>query len=121
LKTLHLISFTVFFFFGCKSFSQQEVILQGKASYYAKKFEGRRTASGERFSNKNSTAAHKTLPFGTLVKVTNTKNDKCIIVMINDRLPKKSKRIIDLSQAAANELGFIREGTTTVHITILDN
>src|SRR6478609_1543229 len=78
---------------------QQDSLQTGKASFYAKKFEGRKTASGEKFSNKKLTAAHKTLPFGTKVRVTNPRNNKAVIVTINDRLPKKSKRIIDLSQA----------------------
>lgn len=90
----------------------------GKASYYAKKFEGRKTASGEIFYNKELTAAHKTLPFGTKVKVTNLKNNKSVIVTINDRLPKKSKRSIDLSQAAAKELDFLKSGTAMVKIEI---
>lgn len=99
--------------------SQNDSIQQGKASYYAKKFEGRKTASGQKFSNKELTAAHKTLPFGTKVKVTNLKNDKMVVVIINDRLPKKSKRIIDLSQAAARELDFIKAGITPVTLEIL--
>jgi rare lipoprotein A len=96
--------------------AQDDVLQTGKASFYAKKFEGKRTASGEKFSNKKMTAAHKTLPFGTKVKVTNLRNNKTVVVTINDRLPKRSKRIIDLSQAAAKELDFIRSGTTKVTI-----
>lgn len=92
---------------------------KGKASYYAKKFEGRRTASGEKFSNLKMTAAHKKLPFGTKVKITNINNNKTVIVTINDRLPKKSKRIIDLSQAAAKELDFLKAGIVTVTMEIL--
>jgi rare lipoprotein A len=65
------------------------------------------------------TAAHKTLPFGTKVKVTNLKNDRVVIVTINDRLPKRSKRMIDLTQTAAKELDFIRAGTTKVTVQIL--
>lgn len=91
----------------------------GKASFYAKKFEGRKTASGQKFSNKKLTAAHKTLPFGTKVRVTNVKNNKTVVVTINDRLPKKSSRIIDLSQAAAKELDFIRAGTAKVTVVIV--
>lgn len=65
------------------------------------------------------TAAHKTLPFGTKVKVTNSRNDKSVIVTINDRLPKQSKRTIDLSQCAAKELDFIKDGITKVSIQIV--
>jgi rare lipoprotein A len=92
---------------------------EGKASYYAKKFEGKKTASGEKFSNKKLTAAHKTLPFGTQVKITNLENNRCVIVTINDRLPKKSKRIIDVTQHAADELGFNKSGTATVTLEVL--
>ena len=91
----------------------------GTASYYAKKFEGRRTSSGEKFSNKKLTAAHKTLPYGTKLKVTNLSNNKSVIVIVNDRLPKKSTRCIDLSQKAAKELDFIRAGKTKVKIEII--
>jgi rare lipoprotein A len=99
--------------------AQGDSVLTGKASFYAKKFEGRRTACGEIFSNKKLTAAHKTLPFGTMVRVTNLKNEKSVIVTINDRLPKKSKRSIDLSFAAADELGFIKAGLAEVKIEIV--
>ena len=78
----------------------------GIASFYAKKFEGRRCSSGDRFCNDSLTAAHKTLKFGTRVKVTNLKNDSMVIVRINDRLPQWSKRKIDLSRAAATRCSF---------------
>jgi rare lipoprotein A len=68
------------------------------------------------FSNDSLTAAHKTLRFGTLVKVTNLLNDSLVIVRINDRLPKKSSRIIDLSKAAARKLNFIKRGITQVSV-----
>jgi rare lipoprotein A len=99
--------------------AQIDSVQNGKASYYAKKFEGRKTANGEKFSNLNMTAAHKTLPFGTKVRVTNFRNDKSVIVTINDRLPKQSKRSIDLSQCAAEELDFIKAGITKVSIQII--
>lgn len=86
----------------------------GVASYYASKFNGRRTSSGEIFRSDSLTAAHKTLPFGTLVRVTNLKNDSVVIVKINDRLPKSSKRVIDLTYHAAKQLNFIRAGITKV-------
>lgn len=91
----------------------------GTASYYAKKFEGRKCSSGERFRHDSLTAAHKTLPFGTRVKVTNIKNDSIVIVKINDRLPKKSKRVIDLTRRAAKQLNFIRVGLTKVKIEVI--
>lgn len=80
----------------------------GRASYYAHKFEGRRTASGERFSQHKLTAAHRKLKFGTLVKVTNLKTGKWIVVRINDRGPFTRKFIIDLSRSAAQKLDLIR-------------
>ncbi len=91
----------------------------GIASYYHSKFNGRRTTSGEVFNNKNLTAAHKKLPLGTWVKVTNLKNDSSVIVKINDRLPARSKRTIDLSIKAAQQLNFVRAGLTRVKIEVL--
>lgn len=101
------------------SFAQNDSIIYGVASYYAKKFEGCRTANGEYFCNDSLTAAHKKLAFGTIVKVTNLRNDSSIIVRINDRLPADSKRTIDLSQASARRLNFIRAGLTKVRIDII--
>lgn len=91
----------------------------GTASFYAKKFEGRKCSSGEIFRNDSLTAAHKTFGFGTLVKVTNLQNDSAVIVRINDRLPGSSKRKIDLSRAAARQLGFINKGLAKVRIEVL--
>lgn len=101
------------------SFTGSE-IQSGKASYYASKFEGRRTASGEVFRQDSLTAAHKTLPFGTKVKVINTKNDSVVFVKINDRLGKNSGNIIDLSLKAAKQLNFVRQGITLVTIEKLN-
>lgn len=89
---------------------------KGKASFYADKFNKRRTSSGEIFYNDSLTAAHKTLPFGTILRVTNLQNDSVVIVRVNDRLPKKSSRIIDLSKAAARKLNFISKGITMVSL-----
>lgn len=91
----------------------------GTASFYAKKFEGRRCSSGERFRHDSLTAAHKTLKFGTKVKVTNLKNDSVVFVRINDGLPKNSKRKIDLTLSAAKQLNFVRNGLTKVRIEVL--
>jgi rare lipoprotein A len=93
----------------------------GTASFYAKKFHGRRTASGAIFSNDSLTGAHKKLKFGTYVRVRNLKNDSTVIVKITDRLPPKSKRTIDLTRKAAQQLNFIQSGLTKVEITILDS
>jgi len=95
--------------------------ITGLASFYAKKFNGRKTTSGQKFHNDSLTAAHKKLKFGTYVLVRNLKNDSTVIVRINDRLPQNSKRTIDLTQKAARQLNFIRSGITKVEITVIDS
>ena len=92
---------------------------KGTASYYGQNYTGRLTASGERFHSDSLTAAHKTYKFGTLVRVRNLKNDSVRYVKINDRLPKSSKRIIDVSYGTAKQLNFIRSGITTVTIEVV--
>ena len=91
----------------------------GKASYYHSKFQGKKTASGEVFDQNQLTAAHKSLPFGTMVEVRNLKNDSVVIVKINDRLSKKSAFVIDLSLKAAKQLNFIRDGHVKVKVEII--
>lgn len=93
---------------------------QGKASFYADKFEGRPTASGEKYKHSKLTAAHKTLPFGTRVRVTNMANQKQVEVIVNDRGPYVDDRIIDLSKSAAEALGFVQQGLTEVTVEVLD-
>jgi rare lipoprotein A len=92
----------------------------GKASFYADKFEGIQTASGEKYRHNKLTGAHKTLPFGTKVRITNLANDKTVEVTINDRGPYVEGRIIDLSKAAAEELGFLNYGVADVKLEIVD-
>jgi rare lipoprotein A len=93
----------------------------GIASYYAKKFNGRRTASGERYSGRKLTAAHRTLPFGTLVRVADAKTGKWLVVRINDRGPYNRKRIIDLSYEAARQLGLTKgAGLLKVKIRVVE-
>lgn len=92
---------------------------KGEASYYADKFHGRPTASGEKYNKKAFTAAHKTLPFGTKVRVTNLNNNKSVDVIINDRGPFKAGRIIDLSRAAAEKIGLINDGVAKVTVEVL--
>lgn len=87
-----------------------------KASYYAGNFIGRRTANGEIFTSREMTAAHKTLPFGTKVKVTNPKNGQSVTVVINDRGPYVKGRSLDLSLAAAEKLGMVDQGVARVSI-----
>jgi rare lipoprotein A len=90
----------------------------GTASYYAKKFIGNKTANGERYNN-SLTAAHRTLPFNTMVKVTNIANDRSVVVRINDRGPFTKKRIIDISELAAREIGLIRSGVGKVRLEVV--
>lgn len=89
----------------------------GGASWYGPGFNGRKTASGQRFNQNAMTAAHKSLPFGTVVKVVDQRTGKSVRVTINDRGPYHGGRIIDLSKAAAGKLGFQARGTTKVCIT----
>ena len=91
----------------------------GLASYYAHAHHGRRTASGERFDMAAMTAAHRTLPFGTRVRVTNLANGRRAVVRINDRGPFKGRRILDLSLGAARELGMVGAGTARVRLEII--
>ena len=95
------------------------VIKYGIASFYAPKFNGRKTANGNTFSSLKYTAACNILPLGIWVKVTNIKNDKSVIVYINDRLHPKNKRLIDLSKTAAQKLGYISKGITKVKVEVL--
>lgn len=91
----------------------------GVASFYADRFHGRRTASGERFDQSAMTAAHRTLPFGTRVRVTNLGNGRRVVVRITDRGPAKRERVIDLSKAAARELRFVGAGLARVRLEVL--
>lgn len=94
-------------------------IIVGKASWYGKKFVGRKTASGERLTEHLLTAAHKKLPLGTIIKVVNTANNQSVIVKINDRGPYVGKRILDLSPAAAKKIGMTDAGVVTVSMIII--
>lgn len=92
----------------------------GTASYYGREFHGKATASGEKFNMNDLTAAHRTLPFGTKVRVTNLGNGKNVVVRINDRGPFKEGRIIDLSYAAAKRLKMIDAGVARVEIEVVE-
>jgi len=91
----------------------------GQASWYGKAHQGALTASGERFDMNALTAAHRTLPFGTIVRVTHLKTGKSVKVRINDRGPFSKGRIIDLSYEAARRLGIVDRGTARVELTVL--
>jgi rare lipoprotein A len=91
----------------------------GMASYYGAAFAGRPTASGERFNPSALTAAHRTLPFGTRIKVTNPRNGRSVIVRVNDRGPFHGGRVIDLSQEAARQIGLVSQGSGVVRLAAL--
>lgn len=93
--------------------------VEGVASYYSTGFNGKRTASGEIFNKNALTAAHREFPFGTILRVTNLSNDESVEVTVNDRGPFEKNRIIDLSEAAARDIGMIQSGTALVKIQVL--
>jgi rare lipoprotein A len=101
-----------------KATSIAKLPVEGVASYYADQFHGRTTANGEIFDMNALTCAHPSLPFGTLLKITNLGNDKTVIVRVNDRGPYVDAREIDLSLAAATQLGMISEGISPVKIEL---
>lgn len=100
------------FFISCS----RKIVESGKASYYADKFDGRKTANGEVFKQRKKTAAHKTLPFGTKVTVTNLTNGRSVKVRINDRGPFVKGRMIDLSKKAAKKIDMVNAGVANVEI-----
>lgn len=91
----------------------------GTASFYADKFEGKKTSSGEVFRQKGMTCAHNSLPLGTWVRITNIKNDRSVVVKVTDRMHRKNKRLVDLSKTAALALGYTLGGITKVKLEIL--
>lgn len=99
--------------------SKSKRVLYGQASFYANKFEGKRTANGEIFSQKKLTCACNVLPLGTWIRVTNLRNGRTVVVKTNDRLHPRMKRIIDLSRAAASKLGYVGAGLTRVKVEVL--
>lgn len=92
---------------------------RGMASWYGPGFDGRRTANGERFDMRQLTAAHRTLPFGSIVQVRSLVNDRQVVVRINDRGPFSRGRVLDLSQGAALQLGMIGQGTHRVELNVI--
>ena len=99
--------------------ASEEETLEGRASYYGFRFAGKPTANGEAFDPMGMTAAHRTLPFGSRVRVTNTANGRSVVVRINDRGPFLRGRIIDLSRGAAERIGMIRSGLAEVEVEVL--
>lgn len=107
------------FIFNSGLNAQQAYKKTGIASFYADKFEGRQTANGEIYYHAKRTAAHNSLPFGSIVKVTNLENNKVVVVRINDRGPFVDNRIIDLSKSVAQDLDFVEKGITKVKIELI--
>ncbi|HPD66253.1 MAG TPA: septal ring lytic transglycosylase RlpA family protein [Bacteroidia bacterium] len=114
----YLITGLVLLFIQLNFNALSQQVEKGKASYYSDQFNGRKTASGEVFDNNKMTAAHRTHPFGTQLKVTNLKNNRSVVVTVNDRGPWKHDRVIDVTKAAAKELGFVAEGVTEVSVEV---
>ncbi len=123
LKILIIVSLS--FFFSCSVSKEKEVrsnykfYQKGEASWYGPGFNGKKTANGEIFNMNKLTAAHKKLAFGTKVRVTNLKNNKTVVVKINDRGPFVKGRVIDLSKKAAQQIDMIKTGHVPVKIEIL--
>lgn len=125
-----LIFLTLFFFstsFGQKKAASKSIankssskrVIYGLASFYANKFNGRKTASGELFSQSKLTCACNMLPLGTWVNITNVRNGKSVIVKVNDRLHPRMRRVADLSKAAATKLGYTAQGLVRVKVEVL--
>ena len=110
---------TLFLSFSTTACAKPNKTQVGKGSWYGKKFHGRLTASGEKYNMYALTAAHKTLPFNTMVEVTNLHNNRKVIVRINDRGPYARGRIIDLSYLAAKKLGYINKGVAKLKVRVL--
>ena len=103
-----------------KAVSKKPQVIYGVASYYADKFNGRETANGEIYDGKKLTAACNQLPLGTWIRVTNLLNNRSVVVKTNDRLHIRMKRVVDLSRAAAEKLGYIGRGLTNVKVEVLE-
>jgi rare lipoprotein A len=120
MKFIYIFILSFFFLNGFSQIDSNKTEI-GVASFYAKKFEGRKCSSGQKFRHDSLTAAHKSLKFGTKVRVINLKNDSIVFVTINDRLPKSSKRKIDLTLRAAKQLNFVSNGLAKVRIEVLQD
>ena len=117
MRDFKIVVFFVFLMVPLISFAEPE---EGVASYYADSLQGNLTASEEPYDKDALTAAHRTLPFGTRVKVSNLDNGKSVVVIINDRGPHTQNRLIDVSRAAAMQLGLIESGKAKVKIEVFE-
>lgn len=119
-KTLNKLLLTICFFISLSFIKSDIKEYKGKATYYGKNWTGKLTASGERFYADSLTAAHKYFKFGTILQVKNILNDSVCFVKVNDRLPKSSKFLIDLSYGTAKKLNFIKKGVIPVSLVPVD-
>ena len=101
-------------------YNKKQTVIYGISSYYGKGFHGNLTAAGEVYDMHGLTAAHKTLPLNTIIRVTNQANDKSLILRVNDRGPYVGNRILDCSYGAALKLDFIKSGTTEVKVEVIE-
>ncbi|WP_162428235.1 septal ring lytic transglycosylase RlpA family protein [Pontibacter pudoricolor] len=118
-----LLTVIIFLFIGIGQVTIAQDITQtetGPASWYGSKYHGRKTSSGERYNKNDMTAAHKTLPFGTKVKVTNLANNESVVLRINDRGPFVGNRIIDVSEVAARKLDIHSRGIANVKVEVIE-
>ncbi|MEJ7678909.1 MAG: septal ring lytic transglycosylase RlpA family protein [Segetibacter sp.] len=120
-RKMNVIKIVLLFFTIVATSCTHKITETGKASYYADKFQGRKTANGETFRQKKKTAAHRTLPFGTKVTVKNLSNGRTVKVRINDRGPFAKGRIIDLSRKAAKRIHMVDAGVANVGIRYRGN
>ncbi len=120
-KTMLSLSLASFCSIGLAKTAKHDILddQTGVASYFNDRYHGQRTASGERYNKFDLTAAHATLPFGSLIRVVNLKNNHSVNVRINSRAHPSNRRLLDLSKQAAKELGFLQAGVAKVKITVL--
>ncbi len=125
-RSMFVVAFVAALLIGCASAPTttspdgQSHEVEGKASWYGEQFHGNQTASGETYNMHEHTAAHRTLPFGTRVRVTRADNGRSVVVRINDRGPFTDGRVIDLSYAAAAEVGMVNDGVAPVELDIVE-
>ncbi len=117
---MKLFKFILFLLMSATLTVQAQDDFAGNASFYADKFVGRKTANGDIYSHNKYTCAHKSLPFGTKLRVTNLANNKSVVVTVNDRGPFVQSRVLDLSKSAAKEISMINQGIAKVSVEIID-
>jgi rare lipoprotein A len=120
-RTYILSLFFAFLFLSVQAQDTGKVLYEkaGTASFYNKKFQGRKTSSGEMLDNNRYTAAHPSLPFGTLVRVINMSNGKSVVVKINDRFVKKKNHLVDVTYSAAKEIDMVSKGIVKIELEVL--